>query len=368
MSFLKLILKNPFRKRSNAILSIVGISIGIAAIVTLGLLTGSMSSALEGTIHNEGSDFTVCGNDVGSSAYGTSSIDLSWKNKIANMTGVKNVFEIYVVNDMSGGSYMTLIGLNPNGTSSADLSITQGRLYHDNADEIVLGKLAADSDNISVGDSKTLFGKTFKVVGIYESGKQENDGSAYTSIGTIQKLMDDPNKISNIYVKVADGYDPQTVADDINNKYGDNVTAVTSVREMGQMGDMLNMVDSASLAISILAIVIGGIGIINTMLMSVLDRTRELGVLKAVGWSNKKVLTMIMGESLTLTVISGIVGSIIGVILMNIMGPMMGFEIMYSPDVFIKAFVVAIVVGLIGGLYPAIKAVKLPPTESLRYE
>ncbi len=113
---------------------------------------------------------------------------------------------------------------------------------------------------------------------------------------------------------------------------------------------------------------VGGLGIINTMLMSVFERTREIGVLKAVGWSNKRILGMIVGESLVITIVSAIIGSLIGFFACTLLGPQMGIEPLFTPKIFIQAFGIAIVVGIIGGLYPAIKAVKLPPTEALRYE
>jgi putative ABC transport system permease protein len=104
------------------------------------------------------------------------------------------------------------------------------------------------------------------------------------------------------------------------------------------------------------------------MLMSVFERTREIGVLKAVGWSDRKILTMIVGESLVITIVSAIIGSLIGFLACTLLGPQMGIEPLFTPKIFIQAFAIAIVVGIIGGLYPAIKAVKLPPTEALRYE
>ena len=180
--------------------------------------------------------------------------------------------------------------------------------------------------------------------------------------------MDDENSISNIYVKVDKGADPQEVADRIDAMYGDNITTVSSVMEMNQMANMLNMLQASSWGISLLAIVVGALGIINTMLMSVFERTREIGVLKAVGWSNRKILTMIVGESLVITLLSAVIGSIIGVVLCSVLCPMMGLNPLFTPYIFIQAFGIAIIVGIIGGLYPATKAVKLPPTEALRYE
>ena len=330
MSFLKFILKNPFRRKNSAILAIVGIAIGIIVIVALGGITEGLVNTFEDTIHAGGADFTVSGKETGDSAYGTNTISSNWTEKIANVSGVDEAFPIYVVLTSVGDDYMnTLIGIDPNGTALADISMKEGRIFEDNSSEAILGEIYAEDNNYSVGDE---------------------------------------DSISNIYVKVNKGEDPQTVADRIDSQYGDNITTVTSVMEMTQMADMLNMLQASTWAISLLAIVVGGLGIINTMLMSVFERTREIGVLKAVGWSNGKILTMIVGESLVITIVSAIIGSLIGFAACTILGPQMGIEPLFTPKIFIQAFAIAIVVGIIGGIYPALKAVRLPPTEALRYE
>lgn len=369
MSFLKFILKNPFRRKTSAILAIVGIAIGIIVIVALGGITDGLVNTFEDTIHAGGADFSISGKETGDSAYGTNTIDASWTDKIANVSGVEEAYPIYVVLTSVGDDYMnTLIGIDPKGTTLADISMKEGRIFEDGENEAILGEIYADDNDYKVGDSIKIDGEDFEIVGIYETGDQNMAGGVFTSISKVGELMDDEDSISNIYVKVNKGEDPQVVADRIDEKYGDDIATITSVMEMQQMGDMLNMLQASTWAISLLAIVVGGLGIINTMLMSVFERTREIGVLKAVGWSNRKILTMIVGESLVITIVSAIIGSLIGFLACTLLGPQMGIEPLFTPKIFIQAFAIAIVVGIIGGLYPAIKAVKLPPTEALRYE
>ena len=369
MSFLKFILKNPFRRKNSAILAIVGIAIGIVVIVALGGITDGLVNTFEDTIHAGGADFSISGKETGDSAYGTNTIDANWTDKIANVSGVDEAYSIYVVLTSVGDDYMnTLIGIDPNGTALADISMTDGRIMKDNASEAILGKIYADDNDYKVGDNIKIDGEDFEVVGIYETGDQNMAGGVFTSISKVGDLMDDEDSISNIYVKVKKGEDPQTVADRIDKMYGDNITTVTSVMEMTQMADMLNMLQASTWAISLLAIVVGGLGIINTMLMSVFERTREIGVLKAVGWSDGKILTMIVGESLVITIVSAIIGSVIGFLACTLIGPQVGISPLFTPKIFIQAFGIAIVVGIIGGIYPALKAIKLPPTEALRYE
>ena len=369
MSFLKFILKNPFRRKNSAILAIVGIAIGIVVIVALGGITDGLINTFEDTIHAGGADFSISGKETGDSAYGTNTIDANWTDKIANVSGVDEAYSIYVVLTSVGDDYMnTLIGIDPNGTALADISMTDGRIMKDNASEAILGKIYADDNDYKVGDNIKIDGEDFEIVGIYETGDQNMAGGVFTSISKVGDLMDDEDSISNIYVKVKKGEDPQTVADRIDKMYGDNITTVTSVMEMTQMADMLNMLQASTWAISLLAIVVGGLGIINTMLMSVFERTREIGVLKAVGWSDGKILTMIVGESLVITIVSAIIGSVIGFLACTLIGPQVGISPLFTPKIFIQAFGIAIVVGIIGGIYPALKAIKLPPTEALRYE
>ena len=369
MSFLNLIIKNPFRRKNSAILSIIGIAIGIIVIVALGGITEGLVNTFEDTVHAGGADFQISGKETGDSAYGTNTIDASWTDKIANVSGVEEAYPIYVVLTSVGDDYMnTLIGIDPDGTTMADISIKDGRIFDDDADEVILGKIYADDNNYSVGDKIDIGGVDFKIVGIFDTGDQNMAGAVFTSISRVGELMDDEDSISNIYVKVDKGVDAQSVADKIEEMYGDNITTISSVMEMEQMADMLNMLEASTWAISLLAIVVGGLGIINTMLMSVFERTRELGVLKAVGWSNKRIMGMIVGESLVITLVSAVVGSIIGVVGCLALASQMGFDPLFTPKIFIQAFAVAIVVGILGGIYPAFKAVRLPPTEALRYE
>ena len=377
MSFISLIFKNPFRNKSRALLAIIGIGIGIATIVALGAIMAGMTSALDETLSVGGADFSILSkeSDAMGTPYGTATLDEEWIDKINNISGVKIVEAVYIgMMPIENKSYGMLIGIDPNNefnVSSMKMKVTQGRTIKDDSKELLLGKLALEDLNKSVGDKITIKGEEFTIVGVFESGDPSQDGGFLTSITDVQKLMDDEGKVSILYVYVESGVDVEKVTKEIDDKYGENITTVTSITDIEMVAQSLDMVNAASWGISLLAIVIGGIGIINTMIMSVYERTREIGVLKAVGWKGRRILGMIIGESLVLTITAGIIGSLMGIagmellVYLNIFGNM---SPVYSIETFAQAFAVAIIVGLIGGFYPAWRASRLPPTEALRYE
>ena len=190
------------------------------------------------------------------------------------------------------------------------------------------------------------------------------------ALNTLQNLTSNDGKVSDIAVKVADNANVTTVSQSIKNAYPNQLTATTAADQANRINQGLGFINTASFAISLLAIVIGGIGIINVMIMSVFERTREIGVLKAVGWSSSRILTMILGESIILTLTAAVVGIVVGVIGVNVLLAVTGagFKPELTVGILLRAIGIAFLVGIIGGLYPAYRASRLPPTEALRYE
>ncbi len=370
MSFISLIFKNPFRNKTRSSLAIIGISIGIATIVALGIVTDGLKASTENTLKSGGSDFTIT--EANSPGLGSSSINEDRITDIENIKGVKNAVGVLITNRAVDGQLFTVMGIGRDDLEVGQIKIIEGNPFDQDKNEIIIGKTASGNLNKKVGDSVRIFGEDFRVTGIFETGSVWEDGGSFVSLKRLQELADKNNKVSMIFVKLENSASINEITTSIEKTYTDELTTVKSIEDFNKVNKGLETIDTAAWAISLLAILIGGIGVINTMVMSVYERTREIGVLKAVGWKDRRILGMILGESVVLTVVAGIIGVIMGIIAVEIILtlPSMGGYIkpVYSIGLFFKAVGIALLVGVLGGVYPAFRAARLKPTEALRYE
>jgi putative ABC transport system permease protein len=371
MSFFTLIIKNLLRQRVRTLLTVLGIGVGITTVVALGVITNALKATSGEILRTGGADFMVAQEGTSDLSFSTVT-EADWAAIAARPDVRATRGMMFHITRAGSNPYFPLLGVRASDLAEPALPFLQGALFAPSAvDEIVLGDTAASDLKVQVGDTVTLDRRTFTVTGIYHTGSTIEDGGGYAPLAVVQQMTSKLGVVTAVWVSVADGFDIATVAQRIEEQFP-NLAAVTSVAEYGEIDQGLQLVDAANLAISALAVGIGAIGVMNTMVMSVFERTRQIGILRAVGWSSSRILRMIIGEALILCVIAAIVGSLLGVLatrgLLLIPTIRSLLELRYTADIFVRALAVALTVALAGAAYPAFRAVRLSPMEALRYE
>ncbi|MCL0069763.1 ABC transporter permease, partial [Dehalococcoidia bacterium] len=368
---LRFALKNILRRRTRTLLTIAGISIGIATIVSLGILAAGLQASLGKILTPADVDLAIA--EAGAGDIMLSKVTTEHLRKIQSIEGVQTAFgQLVSITQTDSSPFFTVFGLRRQDLKIAGIEIVKGQEFADGSNEVIIGKIAANNLNKEPGDNIVLGTKTYKIVGIYESGNPIQDGGAVHPIDVLQTDKE-TDEFTMVLVDLSDSVkDVGEFGQKIKEIFDGELVALSSAAEYIEIDQGMEIIDFVVHAISFLAVVIGGIGAMNTIMMSVFERTREIGILRAVGWSRKRVFAMILNESIIIGICATVVGVLLGILVVAFI---MTFPIarsfiqpVYPESIFAIAVIVGILASVIGGTYPAIRATKFAPTEALRYE
>jgi ABC-type antimicrobial peptide transport system permease subunit len=369
-----MILKGLLRRKMRTLLTVIGVAIGVAAIVALGAMADGFAEGYSAIGGGSGADLLVMQSNAVDVAF--SAVDEQVGVTLAGLSGVNQVDSmIYTFAATEGMPYFIVYGYDPSGFAVEHFKIVEGEPLSASSSArggspLILGKMAADDLEKGVGDTFKLYETAFRIVGVYETGKPFEDGAAVILLEDGQVLSKHPHQANAFLLKLKDGQDAEEMRDRIEQRFPD-LTATLSA-DFTESQQMLSMVTGFTWAVSFLAVVIGGVGVMNTVLMSIFERTREFGTLRAVGWRPMRVLGLVLGESVVLCGLGGAVGAALGVGVVELVKqvPFAGalFPTTFSLDLFAQGIGTALALGLVGGLYPSWRASRLLPAEAMRYE
>jgi len=348
------------------------LTLGVIAITVGGII--ALEAAVTGmmdTFADMSADSEIMVRQAGVADTEYSALDERVGDKIAAFPEVAYVSGMAFSGTMlpDSGAVFILLGYAPNEYAIRQFNIVEGERISTNH-QIMLGSMMAEAMNLSVGDTLELSGNRFKVVGTYESGVTWQEMGGVTTLRDAQNFMGRPHKVGMMMVKVHDPAQAEAVIAKINAQIPDAHASLSGefAQEMPDMANVNAMLGS----ISFLAIFVGGVGVLNTMLMAVLERTREIGVFRALGWRRWRVLRLILVEALLLGLFGGLIGIGLAFVLFNAFNAIPLYSGMLTArwqlDTFLRAITVALFLGLLGGIYPAFRATRLQPVEALRYE
>jgi putative ABC transport system permease protein len=260
-----------------------------------------------------------------------------------------------------------VFGAEPNGFETSRMVFTAGHTYSA-PNQIVLGDELAPQLHASVGDTLILSHRRMQVVGIYHLGISEQDQGAFVPLATAQSITGHAGEVTTIAVKVSPGMRLTTARRLIARRYP-GLLIITDPNEALRAGANGQLIANVTLVIVVLALLIGGIGVMNTMLMSVVERRTEFALLSAVGWSGPQVAGLVLTEGMIVSIIGAGLGILIGIVGAQLLIHALGAAAFVSPRVtgwvLGRALLIGILIGVLGGLYPAWRAAHLSPARAL---
>lgn len=363
-----MILKNILRRKTRTALTILGISVGVAAVVALGAIAEGFTAQITAMLTKGGADLTIVQDKVADMSL--SVMDEEIGEKVQAMPGVSHVSGmLFSVVPAPGTPYFMVFGYDPNEYAIRNFKIVKGATLKTER-QVIIGNTAAGYMKKKVGDTLKLQDVPFRIVGIYQTGVGYEDGGAVITLKDAQRLFKKPRQVGFYQIKVKDRDRIDQIQQDIAKRF--KGVKVARSGDFAENSQDIQITRSIAWAISLLSVFVGGIGMTNALLMAVFERTREIGVLRAVGWRRWRILWMIMQESLLLSFLGGCAGIALGLLMvLGIQSLPFGASLMqahFTPQLAAQAMVVALSLGTIGGLYPAFRASRLSPLEALRYE
>ncbi|MCK4723877.1 MAG: FtsX-like permease family protein, partial [Dehalococcoidia bacterium] len=338
-----MIVRNLMRRRARSVLTIVGIGVAIAAIVALSGLAEGMGEQMTALGGGGQADLLAVEANISDMQY--SSIDERVAKRIATIPEVKSVSgSIFSAVASEDTPILIISGYNPHEDAINHFRIVAGEGLSANR-QTIMGRLLADSLNKEVGETINIAGSRYRIVGIFETGVPFEDIGIVISLREAQTLAGRPRQVSFLGIRLRDPRQVDAVLAELEERFPE--ISVSKTAEFAESLPDLRTTDAMIGAISFLAVLVGGIGMMNTVFMSVFERTREIGVLRALGWRRTRVLGMIVREAILLGGLGGLAGILLGIGLgrLLVMIPLVGamLEPRYSPELMLRALVLALV-------------------------
>ena len=386
--------KDTLRRRRRALYTALGVAVGVAAVIAVLTIARAGEEKIYGEMEKYGPNLMIMPaiNDMelqlgdlrlGSLAVGDNYISedrLPEIREIADgairsalgLDGDEDIATIapkLYMNAVIQGTSVMVVGFNPEQEMliKSWWRMSQGD-YPETEYEAILGARASAVLNVQLGDSIMIEGQEVQVVGVLEETGSNDDYQIFIPLETAQRAFDKQGLISSADIRALCSACPVTdIADLVNNSIpGVRAIAVKQIAETEM--NLMGKVNSFMLALAGITLVVGSFGVVNTMMSSVYERIKDIGIMKAVGASRGQIIKMFLYESAVVGLVGGIFGYVVGTLLSYVIGPLIfedlavSYVLQYLP----AALGLAILVAAIASVYPAYRASKISVADSLR--
>ncbi len=389
--------------RTRSFLTCLGIAIGVASIVLILSLMGGISNLVKNEVNEIGSDLIVVRPSsskdsvtsvieelTSSNSFQNSSLNLSDVSTISKIEGISAVAPIAISSNMVNSeknniSSVQIMGTNLDFIKIEPLAMHYGSFLSENNEEksVILGRTLSlalfNTINSTIGKTVEIMGEKFMIVGVLdETEKSINfdnvdfDNAVIMDINSLSKITDSV-QIQQINIKAENtdtlAQTSKEITDAlVDQRQGDQNFTVSYGDQISHPASSLFTIVSGMLTmVAAISLIVGGIGVMNIMLVSVAERSHEIGVRKAVGASSRNILMQFLFEALILSIMGGLFGLILGYILAFVISTITPFSPYVSWSIIALTFLTTLAVGIIFGIYPALKAASKNPIDSLKH-
>ena len=378
-------------------LTMLGVIIGVASVVALVSVAQGATAGISTRLQNLGTNlltvspgFTRTGATRGAIGSATT-LTLDDATAVSSLSGIGAIAPELTTNKLilygSQNETTRLIGTTPGYTTVFAYDMWAGSFLNaasveNNLRVAVIGATTADNLGLtetSIGSTIYIGGLPFELIGITEpkGGSTSADDQVIIPLSTAHELFVGSNSVSAIGISAASADDIDTVSAEVTatleQRHGitngvDDFAIANQAQLLGTVSSVSDVLTLLLAGIASISLLVGGIGIMNIMLVSVRERTREIGIRKAIGARSRDILSQFLVEALALSLAGGLIGIGVGVVVSFLIGAYAGWGFIFNPFTVVVAVGFSLIVGVVFGVWPASQAARLDPVVALRYE
>jgi putative ABC transport system permease protein len=369
-------------------LTVLGVAIAIAFTVTILSISEGLAASFENSIAKQGADIVIVPKEAEAYPFPdvaafVGSFPEEILGEIVQVDNVRTVFPVFTAIPMDfmpdkPGAIPILFGVTPEyfPEVTSYLALAQGRLIEEGDDHtMVAGSGIANVTALELGSQLEFRGQLFEVVGILAPSGSMDDAMLYAPLRSLQKTYDKEGQLTFVPVKVEDITRAEETAREISSRWDNIISAQTQKALVDKFSDLLGIADAANAGLSAVALLIGILFILSTMMMAVGERVKEIGTMRAIGIHKSFIFRMVVTESLIVSLIAGVIGCLAGYALslaityaLTEFFGLTYFAPLVSLNIFLIGMGIALGVGILAGLFPAWRISRTNIVQALHYE
>lgn len=372
MSFLWLIAHNVVAKWVRSTLTAFAVALAVLTVLVLGVVTDSIRTSAASVLKIGAADFTVAQqgvNDILQSAISENQLEV-----VRDQPGVESAVGVLLHTEALDADHPLLvqIGIRPEDLDPFGIQVSAGRPFDALAeDQVMVGVRLAQDLGLAPGDTLDINDGPKQVVGVFNTGNVFGDGAVMFPLVPFQAYQRQPGGLSLLFVRT----DPGVPVKDVQARVEAASPLLVGMRNLldyGRADRSFQLITAVDRAATIVAVGVGAIIVMNAMLLSLVERYREFGVLRALGWSRRRLVALIFGEAAIIAMLGALLGVGLAFVAVQLLAQLPSLAGVLRPTyaawVFGRAMLTAVAVTVLGALYPALRAARLSPQEAMRRE